>query len=103
MREHGVVFEGQGAAERLDGPVGLVLRQRGVAGGDQALELAFLADGVPGHDDPDHQGGKTHGDDQQSFHGGAFILADEGTLAPRRGLSRTGSTLQCQHLSSEVR
>ena len=67
--EHGIALEGQGAAEGLDRPVGLVAGQRGVPGGDQPLELPFLADGIPGDDDPDHQGRQPDRNDHQPLHG----------------------------------
>ena len=67
--EHRVTLQDQGAAEGLDRPVCLILRQRDVARRDQVLKLALLAHGIPRQDNPDHQGGKTYGNDQQASHG----------------------------------
>ena len=85
--EHRIVLEGERSAERLNRSKRLVLCESAVACGNQALEFAFLAHQVPRDQGPDEQGRQAHGEDQVSSHGGWPILADEGTLPPRRGLT----------------
>ena len=69
IREHGVGLERERAAERFDRDKRLVLNDGGIPGGDQALEFAVLADGIPGDQDADDEGGDAHGYDDQAFHG----------------------------------
>ncbi len=88
VREHRLVFEREGAAERLDRAVGLVARQRGVAGDNEPLEFALLADGVPGDEDPGRERGQSDGQHEEALH--------------RRHRSRAAGNLRARAVSNPV-
>ena len=55
------MLEREGAAEGLDGLIGLVAREGRVACRDEAAEFPLLADGVPGEHRAGHEKGAQNG------------------------------------------